>query len=85
MWEVDDASEGSITVGESQGLSGQQRLMLEISRKELWQLQQLLRELAMESPNYYLKRKAVLLGETLRTSVFCVGEGEPPPGRARGE
>lgn len=84
MWEIDDALEGALTVGESQGQGGAEKVMLEIGRRDLFQVQQLLRELVMNSPNYFLKRKAVLLGETLRKSVFCVGKGEPPPGSTGG-
>ena len=85
MWEIDDALEGALTVGESQGKGRDEKVMLEITRRDLFELQQLLRELVMNSPNFFLKRKAVLSGETLRKSVFCVGEGGLSPGGKGGE
>jgi hypothetical protein len=85
MWEIDDALEGALTVGESRGKGRDEKVMLEITRRDLFELQQLLRELVMNSPNFFLKRKAVLSGETLRKSVFCVGEGGLSPEGKGGE
>jgi len=69
MWEVDTALEGSLRAGESVGSEGAAIYQLELSGKEIFQLQRLLEELAVESGNYFRVRVAVLLSEAVRKAV----------------
>ena len=79
-WMVEDALEGRVTIGKSRGDSGREKVWVELTRKQLYQLEQFLQAVAEEGRDYYRVRMAVLLEEALRRHIPKAGEPGPPPG-----
>jgi len=76
MWQVEDALEGRLSVGQSRGGQGEKEYVLRLSGKRFFQLQKFLEEAAVAPGNFFHARMAVTLWEALRAGVISSGDFE---------
>jgi len=84
MRDIDQDLEGRVSATRCRDGDVRDHYHLDLSGRDVFQMQRLLEETAVEKQNYFAVREAVLLAENLREAVKQARQQGPPQGGESG-